>query len=277
MIDVVLSGDNAIVIWMATKKLPWKERKKAILFWVLGATILRIVLAFFAVYLMKIIGIQVAWAFLLLYVVWKFYIELRAWGHDNSDEKDKTVDWLLNAIKLIIIADVSMSLDNVLAVAWAAKENILALWLGLVVSIFLMAFASNYIARKMEQYPQIQWVGLLIILLVSIEMLLTWFEKIDQTLQIQSVNFIGILFFIMFLFVYKKMKHLSLPDVHFMQKWKHSRSLFLSFWILISTLSVLSLFHIIDIPGNLAVIYTLFIVTVILEIEYLWTLRKRKS
>lgn len=120
-----------------------------------------------------------------------------------------------------------MSLDNVLAVAGAAKENVAALGIGLLISIILMAFASNFIARKLGQYPQIQWVGLLVILLVSVEMLLTGIEKVDSTLNIGLINFIGIIFFLIFLFVYQQIKNLKLPEVHFLEKWKYGKIIFI--------------------------------------------------
>lgn len=277
MIDVVLSGDNAIIIWMATKKLNWKLRKKAIMLWVVWATVLRIILAFFAVYLMKIIGIQVAGALLLLYVVWKFYVELRSGHHETSHTDESWESKFLSAVKLIIVADVSMSLDNVLAVAGAAKENVVALGIWLIISIILMAFASNFIARKLEQYPQIQWIGLLIILLVSIEMLLTWFEKLDTTLHIGAVNFIGIIFFLIFLFAYGKIKNMKLPEVHFLQKWKYGNIFFIPFAIWIVLISILSFLQIIQIHKNIHILYTILVLTIIFWIEYLWTIRKNKS
>lgn len=277
MIDVVLSGDNAIVIWMATKKLTWKSRKKAIILGIAWATSLRILFAFGAVYLLKIIGIQIAGAFLLLYVVWKFYTELRSEQHEEMHERKEASEKLIDAIKLIIIADISMSLDNVLAVAWAAKENVVALWLGLIVSIALMAFASNFIAKKMNQFPQIQWIWLLIILLVSIEMLLTWFEKLDTTLHIGAINFIGVIFFLIFLFAYGKIKNMKLPEVHFLQKWKYGNIFFIPFTIWIVLISILSFLQIIQIHKNIHILYTVLVLTIILWIEYLWTIRKSKS
>jgi YjbE family integral membrane protein len=276
MIDIVLSWDNAIVIWMATQKLPNKLRKKAIMLWVVWATVLRIIFAFFAVYLMQIIGIQVAGAILLLYVVWKFYTELRKGWHEEWQEIDTRSAGFFDAVKLIIIADVSMSLDNVLAVAGAAKENIVALWIGLIISILLMAFASNFIAKKLWKYPQIQWIGLLIILLVSVEMLLSGIEKVDQTIHIGAINFIGIIFFLAFLFAYKKIQHLHLPQTHILQKWKYGNILFIPFLTGISLISILSLLQIVEIHNNTHILYTVFILTIVLWIEYLWTLRKSK-
>jgi YjbE family integral membrane protein len=181
LIDIVMSGDNAIVIGLATKTLKGPERKKAIALGVILATVLRIIFACTAVMLMKVIGLKFAGGILLLYVAWKFYSELRAEKHEQHAEgKPAAVRSLAGAIWLIILADVSMSLDNVLAVAGAARENLVILGIGLVFSILLMAVASNYIAGKMDKYPQIQWLGLLIILFVAIEMLLSGSSELDE-------------------------------------------------------------------------------------------------
>ena len=280
MIDVVLSGDNAIIIGMATNKLPEKLRKKAIMIGIIWATVLRIIFAFFAVFLLQVIGIQIAGALLLLYVVWKFYTELRSNGAHSEEHSDKkSSQGFFEAVKLIIIADVSMSLDNVLAVAGAAKENTAALAIGLIISILLMAFASNFIAKKLGQYPQIQWLGLLVILLVSIEMLLHGFEKVDQSLNLPfaTINMIGILFFLIFLFSYKKIKDLHLPEIHFLESWKYGNIFFIPFLIGISILSILSFLHIVEITKNIHILYSVFIITVIFWIEYLWTIKKKKK
>lgn len=178
LIDITMSWDNAIIIWMATKDLPKELRKKAIIIWVILATILRIIFAFMVAFLMSIVWIKIAWWFLLLYVVWKFYKEIRNHTWHNTSLNKKTQVTFFSALSLIVIADVSMSLDNVLAVAWAANENFVALWLWLVISIILMALASNYIANKLEKYPQIQWIWLLVILYVSLEMIMDWWRDV---------------------------------------------------------------------------------------------------
>ncbi len=187
IIDIVMSWDNAIIIWMATKDLPAKIRKKAILIWILLATILRIVLAFFAVFLLQMVWLKLAGWILLLYVVWKFYKELRNWDSDHNGIKTNVDIWFMSAIYTIIIADLSMSLDNVLAVAWAAHGNIITLWVWLVVSIILMAFASNYIAKSLNKYPQIQWAGLLVILFVALEMMMTWTHELEKSIAIANL------------------------------------------------------------------------------------------
>ncbi len=190
LIDITMSWDNAIIIWMATRSLPEKQRKKAILVWIFLATILRIMFAFMVTFLLWIVWIKIAWWILLLYVVWKFYKEIRmhTWNHEWWANTKKTTTFS-QAIWLIVIADVSMSLDNVLAVAWASKENLVALWIWLIVSIILMALASNFIASKMERYPQIQWVGLLIILYVSMEMIMDWWADITKEFVSTQLEF----------------------------------------------------------------------------------------
>lgn len=187
IIDIIMSGDNAIIIGMATKDLDEKYRKKAIMIGILLATVFRIILAFFTVFLLSIVGIKFAGWLLLLYVVWKFYKELRTGGDEAHASKSKWEKGFMYAIYTIIIADISMSLDNVLAVAGAAHNNIAALGIGLVFSIILMAFASNYIAKSLNKYPQIQWVGLLVILFVAIEMLLSGTADINEKLQIPNI------------------------------------------------------------------------------------------
>lgn len=118
---------------------------------------------------MKIPGLEFLGAILLLYVVWKFYREIRA--HEHHEEHGKSATGFREAIKTIIIADVAMSLDNVLAVAGASHGNVVNLGIGLIISIILMVVASGWIARKLEQYPSIQWLGLFIILFTALEML----------------------------------------------------------------------------------------------------------
>ena len=184
LIDVVLSGDNAIVIGMATKDLKGQARRRAIVIGIVLATALRILFASTVVYLLRIVGIKFAGSLLLLYVVWKFYRELRTAGDgDGQGAKDvKPVRTLGSAVWLILMADVSMSLDNVLAVSGASHQNILVLGIGLVFSIILMAIASNYIASKLDRYPQIQWAGLLVILFVAIEMMLSGTDELEDKL-----------------------------------------------------------------------------------------------
>ena len=206
IIDIVMSWDNAIIIWMATRNLPVKLRKKAITIWIVLATIMRIWFAFFATFLLWVVWIRLAWWLLLLYVVWKFYKELRLWWNHHEEwlsSKAKEV-WFLTAIYTIVIADVSMSLDNVLAVAWAANENIVALWVWLIFSILLMAFASNFIAKNLNRFPIIQWVWLLVILFVAVEMILKWAFDIENTLHFSNLMpILTVLISIVFIYLHQ--------------------------------------------------------------------------
>lgn len=188
IIDIVMSWDNAIIIGMATRNLPEKLRKKAILVWIFLATVMRIWFAFFATFLLTVTGLKFAWGILLLYVVWKFYKELRTGsGHHEDTTKSKKEIGFAAAIYTIIIADVSMSLDNVLAVAGASHGNVVTLGIWLIFSIILMAFASNAIAKSLNKYPIIQWVWLLVILFVAIEMLITGTPEIESKIQVKNL------------------------------------------------------------------------------------------
>lgn len=178
LIDLVMSGDNAILIGMATKNLKGAARKKAIFWGVMGATILRIIFSLGVVFLLKIPGLEFLGALLLLYVVWKFYREIRS--NEHQEEHVKEAHSLGIAIKTIIIADVAMSLDNVLAVAGASHGNVVNLGIGLIISIILMVVASSFIAKMLEKYPSIQWIGLFIILFTALEMLEKGFSQVVE-------------------------------------------------------------------------------------------------
>lgn len=182
LIDLVMSGDNAIMIGMAVRALQGRTRRWAIVLGVLLATVLRITLACFATLLLSVTGLQLAGGFLLLYVVWKFYRELRRPAGVESHAAGHTQSGLLAAIWTIVLADVSMSLDNVLAVAGASHGNLVALGIGLVVSILLMGLASNLVARYLDRYPWLQWAGLLAILFVAAEMMLTGSMSVREKL-----------------------------------------------------------------------------------------------
>ena len=183
MIDLVLAGDNAIVIGLAAAGLPEGQRKKAILIGILAATILRIAFASVTVQLLQIIGLLLAGGVLLLWVCWKMWRELRTSHHHQptfqSLSSASTIDasatasrqkTLGQAVWQITLADVSMSLDNVLAVAGAAREHPMILIFGLALSIALMGLAANFIARLLEKHRWIAYVGLAIILYVAIDM-----------------------------------------------------------------------------------------------------------
>lgn len=180
-IDLVLAGDNAIVIGLAAAGLPSEQRKKAILIGVLAATLLRICFAAITVKLLAIVGLLLAGGILLLWVCWKMWRELRITAADKraaddalaNIESDGTAPRksLMQAATQIVVADVSMSLDNVLAVAGAARDHPTVLIIGLVLSIALMGVAANYIARLLHRYPWIAYIGLLIILYVALDMI----------------------------------------------------------------------------------------------------------
>src|SRR6478609_3048787 len=180
MIDLVLAGDNAIVIGLAAAGLPKEQRAKAILVGIIAATLLRIGFASVTVQLLQIIGLLLAGGLLLLWVCWKMWSELRA-GHehdldeiekmnaeDNPTGPRKTMG---QAIWQITLADVSMSLDNVLAVAGAAREHPTILVFGLLLSIALMGVAAHGIARLLHKYRWIGFIGLIIVLYVALHMM----------------------------------------------------------------------------------------------------------
>ena len=172
-IDLVLSGDNAVVIGLAVAGLPLALRKKAIIFGIVVATILRIIFAALTVYLLKVPGLLLVGGLLLAWVCWNMWTEIRGGGQEQvtmTDNDDVKIG-MRRALRNIIIADVSMSLDNVLAVAGAARDHIEILIFGLVLSIALMAFAANYIARLLDKYRWIAYVGLAIIIWVSADMI----------------------------------------------------------------------------------------------------------
>ena len=176
LIDLVLAGDNAVVIGIAAAGLPTEQRRRAILVGILAATAMRIGFAFVAVELLAIIGLVLAGGLLLLWVSWKMWRELRASARaeENSafDEGGalprKT---FRQAVWQIVMADVSMSLDNVLAVAGAARDHPAALVIGLVLSIVLMGVAANLIARMLHRFRWIAYVGLAIIVYVALDMI----------------------------------------------------------------------------------------------------------
>lgn len=179
LIDVILSGDNAIVIGMAVAGLPPEYRNKIIVYGILAATILRILFASVAVQLLQIIGLTLAGGILLLWVAWKMWRELRLQakaakeGANASEMEPKKAapKTRREAIIQIIVADLSMSIDNVLAVAGAAREHPYILAFGLVLSIALMALASKAIARMLDRYHWIAYVGLIIIAYVAMKMI----------------------------------------------------------------------------------------------------------
>ena len=172
-IDLILAGDNAIIIGMVASKFPPNQRKKVIFWGIGGAVVLRIILTLLTAYLLQITGLRLVGGILLLYVIYKLYTDVIK-GEEVND-KDIKIDRsnLLRAIWTILLADFTMSLDNVLGVAGAAGHHYHLLIFGLVLSIILMATAANLISGWIKKYKWIAWVGLLAILVVAVELIYT--------------------------------------------------------------------------------------------------------
>ena len=172
-IDLILAGDNAIVIGMVASQFPIDQRKKIIFFGIGGAVILRIVFTLITAYLLQITGLRLIGGILLLYICYKLYVDVVK--NNSEDNKDIKVDNsnFLKAMTTIIIADVTMSLDNVLGVAGAARDHYLLLVFGLALSIILMATAAALISDWIKKYKWIAWLGLLAILAVAIDLIYT--------------------------------------------------------------------------------------------------------
>ncbi len=172
-IDLVLAGDNAIIIGMVASKFPLDQRKK-IIFWGIGAAIiLRIIFTLLTAYLLQITGLRLVGGILLLYICYKLYVDvIKSSSNDNEDIKIDNSSFL-KAITTVILADITMSLDNVLGVAGAARDHYLLLIFGLVLSIILMATAATLISKWIKKYSWIGWIGLFAILFVAIELIYT--------------------------------------------------------------------------------------------------------
>jgi len=171
-IDLVLAGDNAIIIGMVASKFPPDQRKKVIFWGIGGAVVLRIILTLLTAYLLQITGLRLIGGILLLYIVYKLYVDVIK---EASKQEDIKVDnsSFLKAIWTVLLADFTMSLDNVLGVAGAAGHHYHLLVFGLILSIVLMAVAANLISSWIKKYKWIAWVGLLAILVVAIELIYT--------------------------------------------------------------------------------------------------------
>ena len=172
-IDLVLAGDNAIVIGMVASQFPIEQRKKIIFWGISAAVILRIIFTLITAYLLQITGLRLIGGILLLYICYKLYIDIVK--NNSEDKNDTKVDDsnFLKAISTILIADVTMSLDNVLGVAGAAREHYLLLIFGLLLSIALMATAATLISNWIKKYKWIAWIGLIAILVVAIDLIYT--------------------------------------------------------------------------------------------------------
>ena len=172
LIDLVLAGDNAIIIGMVASKFPLEQRKKIIFWGIGGAVVLRIILTLLTAYLLQITGLRLIGGLLLLYIVYKLYTDvIKGSDHDEDIKVDNSS--FLKAIWTILLADFTMSLDNVLGVAGAAGSHYKLLVFGLVLSIVLMAFAATLISNWIKKYKWIAWAGLLAILIVAIELIYT--------------------------------------------------------------------------------------------------------
>ena len=171
-IDLVLAGDNAIIIGMVASKFPPEQRKKVIFWGIGGAVILRIILTMLTAYLLQITGLRLIGGLLLLYIVYKLYTDVIK---GQSSEEDIKVDnsSFMKAIWTVLLADFTMSLDNVLGVAGAAGDHYVLLVFGLALSIVLMATAATVISRWINEYKWIAWIGLIAILVVAIELIYT--------------------------------------------------------------------------------------------------------
>ena len=172
LIDLVLAGDNAIIIGMVASKFPLEQRKKIIFWGIGGAVVLRIILTLLTAYLLQITGLRLIGGLLLLYIVYKLYVDVVKGSNHDSDIKVDNSSFL-KAIWTILLADFTMSLDNVLGVAGAAGDHYYLLIFGLVLSIVLMATAATLISNWIKKYKWIAWAGLLAILIVAIELIYT--------------------------------------------------------------------------------------------------------
>ena len=171
-IDLVLAGDNAIIIGMVASKFPIEQRKKVIFWGIGGAVILRIILTLLTAYLLQITGLRLIGGILLLYIVYKLYVDVIKGASDEANIKVDNSSFL-KAIWTVLLADFTMSLDNVLGVAGAAGHHYHLLIFGLVLSIILMAVAANLISGWIKKYKWIAWIGLMAILLVAVELIYT--------------------------------------------------------------------------------------------------------
>ena len=169
-IDLVLAGDNAIIIGMVASKFPVEQRKKVIFWGIGGAVVLRIILTLLTAFLLQINGLRLIGGILLLYIVYKLYVDVIKGASKDEDIKVDNSSFL-KAIWTVLLADFTMSLDNVLGVAGAAGHHYHLLVFGLILSIVLMAVAANLISGWIKKYKWIAWVGLLAILIVAIELI----------------------------------------------------------------------------------------------------------
>ena len=173
LVDIVLAGDNAIIIGMVASQYPVAQRKKIILWGIGGAIILRVILTLLTAYLLQITGLRLIGGLLLLYIVYKLYVDVIKNDGENDQNINVENSNIFKAIYTVLLADFTMSLDNVLAVAGAAKNHYSLLVFGLTLSIIIMAVCANLIANWITKYKWIAWFGLIAILIVAIELIYT--------------------------------------------------------------------------------------------------------
>lgn len=183
--DIALAGDNAVVVGMAAARLPMAERRKAILIGVIAATALRVVFAVLTMQLLAIVGLTLAGGLLLIWVAWKLWRDLKRGALAAQPDAGDVAQpgRFRDAVVRIVIADISMSLDNVLAVAGAAQQHTWVLVVGLVFSIALMGLAANMVARMLSHYPWIGYLGLLVIFCVALRMIWDGAHSVIATLS----------------------------------------------------------------------------------------------
>ena len=182
LVNLVLSADNAIVVGIAVAGLPARHRLRVMAIGIAGATVLRIVFAAFTVQLLEIVGLLLAGGLLLLWICWKLWGELRMGKLSAEAAASNHPKTMMAAVWQIVLADVSMSLDNVLAVAGVAREHLWVLIVGLVLSIAFMGLAAALISRLLNRYPWIAYFGLVVILYVALQMI--W----DGVLEVRAVS-----------------------------------------------------------------------------------------
>ena len=171
-IDLILAGDNAIIIGMVASKFPIEQRKKVIFWGIGGAVILRIILTMLTAYLLQITGLRLIGGLLLLYIIYKLYTDVIKGQSGDEDVKIDNSSFM-KAIWTVLLADFTMSLDNVLGVAGAAGDHYVLLIFGLILSIILMATAANLISKWIIEYKWIAWIGLFAILIVAVDLIYT--------------------------------------------------------------------------------------------------------
>jgi YjbE family integral membrane protein len=173
LIDLVLAGDNAIIIGMVASQFPPEQRKKIIFWGISGAVVLRIILTLLTAYLLQIQGIRLIGGLALLYIVYKLYVDVIKKQSDQHDNIKVDNSSFFKAITTVLIADFTMSLDNVLGVAGAAKDHYFLLIFGLLLSIAIMAVGATLISGWIKKYKWIAWLGLIAILVVAVELIYT--------------------------------------------------------------------------------------------------------